>query len=680
MPPPPFDSAAPLSLCIVTPCPRHSCKGNRITALRWAGLLRSLGHHVALEEEWSGRPADALLALHAWKSAASVDRFRAAHQTAPVVVLLAGTDLYGDVHESRVTQETLARADRVVALQPEALRELAEPVRRKTRVVRQSAAPPRTRLALAADGLDITSDRAAAVTFDVSVIGHLRDVKDPFRTALAARRLAAHSRVRVLHAGEALTDAMRDAALAEQASNPRYRWLGVLSHARSLQLLASSRLTVISSHAEGGANVLVEAIACGVPVLSSRIAGVIGTLGESYPGYFEPGDDAALARLLCRCEEEPAFLALLARWSAKLAPLVTRERERDALASLLEELFPGRARPHLRSGERLDALGVELGAEEQLPFVRLADDVARGLAAPQKRLSCCWFYDAEGSRLFEEICATPEYYVTRAEDELLADHADAIVAQAPRGATLIELGSGSAAKTRHIIEALLRRQPTVRYVMIDISPAALAASARELIARYPQLEVVAITAEYAEGLARLPLVAPGSKLVLWLGSNVGNFHRDEAAAFLGRVRAILGADDRLVVGIDLRKERVRLEPAYDDAAGVTARFNLNLLARANRELEANFDLAGFRHRALWNEEAGRVEMWLDSVRDQRVRLGLLDREITFAKGEAIHTENSYKYSPAEIAELARAGCFKVAGQWFDRARLFSESLFAPEGG
>jgi dimethylhistidine N-methyltransferase len=317
-------------------------------------------------------------------------------------------------------------------------------------------------------------------------------------------------------------------------------------------------------------------------------------------------------------------------------------------------------------------------AEPPAPFSeRLAEDVRRGLLATPKHLSCCWFYDDEGSRLFEEICATPEYYVTRAEDELLATHAPAITAALPRGVTVVELGSGSATKTRRLLDELARDGRLARYVMIDISPAALAASSRALARDYPDLEVVAFRGAYEEGLARLDSLASAPRFVLWLGSNVGNLHRDEAAAFLAGGRARLAPADRLLVGIDARKDRATLERAYDDAAGVTARFNKNLLVRIDRELGGEFDPAKFRHRALWDEERGRVEMWLDSLEDQVVTIARLGLRVPLKRGESIHTENSYKYSEAEIDALAAAARLRVEARWFDGARRFSETLLAP---
>ncbi len=317
-------------------------------------------------------------------------------------------------------------------------------------------------------------------------------------------------------------------------------------------------------------------------------------------------------------------------------------------------------------------------AEPPAPLTeRLAEDVRRGLLATPKHLSCCWFYDDEGSRLFEEICATPEYYVTRAEDELLATHAAAITAALPGGVTVVELGSGSATKTRRLLHELASSSRLARYVMIDISPAALAASQRALARESPDLEVVAFRGDYEEGLAQLDALASPPRFVLWLGSNVGNLHRDEAAAFLAGCRARLAPTDRLLLGIDARKDRSTLERAYDDAAGVTARFNRNLLVRINRELGGDFDPARFRHRALWDEERGRVEMWLDSLEDQTVTIGRLALSVALRRGESIHTENSYKYSEAEIDALAAAARLRVEGRWFDGAHRFSETLLAP---
>ncbi len=335
-----------------------------------------------------------------------------------------------------------------------------------------------------------------------------------------------------------------------------------------------------------------------------------------------------------------------------------------------------------------------------------ARDVRQGLTCLPKHLACCYFYDGEGSMLFEEICQLPEYYLTRAEREILEARAGEIAAQLPAGVTLVELGGGSAVKTRLLIEALLRRhdvvarshdvvarspdhatgchgretvpqQWTLRYVPIDICSAMLEKSALKLVEDYAGLEVLAVAAEYREGLRHLQAETGQSKLILWLGSNVGNYHRPEAADFLRQVRQTMTAGDTLLIGIDLRKDRAVLERAYDDTQGVTADFNLNLLARINRELGGHFDLDAFRHRAIYDEEHGRIEMYLVSRRAQQVRIDSLSLEISLQAGEAIHTENSYKYSSAEIEALASAAGLRITAQWLDSQERFSVNLMAP---
>ena len=257
----------------------------------------------------------------------------------------------------------------------------------------------------------------------------------------------------------------------------------------------------------------------------------------------------------------------------------------------------------------------------------------------------------------------------------------------PAGAALVELGSGSAAKTRRLIAALLRRRGTLRYTPIDIARDALEESAGRLRDEFAALEVHALCGEYRDGLRRLDALrrTDGTggldrpQLILWLGSSVGNFERPRAAAFLSQVRATMAPDDRLLVGFDLRKARAVLEPAYDDARGVTARFNKNLLDRINRELGGRFDLRAFDHRAVYDEDAGRIRMSLVSRRDQVAPIAALGLRVPLAAGEAIHTENSYKYSLAEIRALAEAAGLEVERQWLDEGRRFCESLFRPAG-
>ena len=649
---------------IVTPAPPGSWKGNRVTALRWARILRELGHRVVLEQEYRGGRCDLLVALHARRSFPSVQRFRQRHPDLPLVVALTGTDLYEDLGTSADAKRSLELASRLVVLQPLGLLELPEGLRHKARAIYQSAEPPSGRVAVARDA------------FQVCVIGHLRPVKDPFRTALAARLLPSASKIRIVHLGAALSPDMAERARAEAASNPRYRWLGERPRGQALRVLAGSRLLVLTSRLEGGANVISEALAAGVPILSSRIPGSIGLLGSDYPGYFPAGDAEALAALLARAEADEAFYRTLANWCGRLKPLVDPARERASWDSLLAELNAqregcvGKEPPAMRPGFTL----IEGSRDEQL--AAFARDVKAGLTGSPKRLPCRYFYDHEGSRLFDAICALPDYYIPQAETEILRARAAEVAGLCPDGTLLVELGSGSAVKTRILIEALLRRQGMLRYIPVDISPTALEESSRSLLRDFPALIVTAVVAEYHAGLGHLKREADLPKLIVWLGSNIGNFDRSDAARFLRGLRDLMSPVDRVLVGIDLRKDRPTLDRAYDDPQGVTARFNLNLLVRINREFGGQFDLATFRHRAVYNEDAGRVEMYLVSARAQRVRVDHLRLEVPFAEGEAIHTEDSYKYSAAEIEGLATAADLRLEHQWFDAGGRFSVNLFA----
>jgi L-histidine Nalpha-methyltransferase len=311
------------------------------------------------------------------------------------------------------------------------------------------------------------------------------------------------------------------------------------------------------------------------------------------------------------------------------------------------------------------------------PVVEFATDVAAGLNAEPKHLSCRYFYDREGSRLFAAICELPEYYLTRAETEILERHARDIASLFQGDVTVIELGSGNAVKTRLLLEALLPGR-RVRYVPIDIWRPVLEESAADLLQRFPPLEIVAVAAEYHEGLRHLRSESDRPRLILWLGSNIGNFTREEAAVFLRRIRDTMTSADRMLVGVDLRKDRAVLEAAYDDAAGVTAAFNLNLLARINHELDGNFDLSAFQHRAIYNEVLGRIEMYLVSARDQSVTIERIGSTVRFAAGETIHTENSYKYSLAEIHGVATAAGLRDQCFWQDGAGRFELHLLAPQ--
>jgi len=326
--------------------------------------------------------------------------------------------------------------------------------------------------------------------------------------------------------------------------------------------------------------------------------------------------------------------------------------------------------PHLRRYAWIE----EDRNEQRDSFAQAVDE---GLASRPYSLPCRFFYDAVGSQLFEEICDLPEYYLTRAEHEILAHHADDIAARCPSPLFLAELGSGSSTKTRLLIEAFLRQQGSLRYVPVDISQSILEQSAESLIADYRGLEITAIASEYREGLHHLGKDTRLPKLIAWLGSNIGNFARDDARHFVSGIRDAMGVDDRLLLGVDLRKDARALERAYDDARGVTARFNKNLLARINRELGGAFDLADFDHRARVVDGGGRVEIGLVCRRSCEVRVAALGTSFRFARGDFIHTEDSIKYSQEEIAALARAAALRVDARWLDAGHRFCVALLAP---
>ena len=319
-----------MKITIVTPAGKGERSGNRATAVRWARVMRNLGHRVDITTDYEdGRP-DLLLAIHAWRSAAAIERYRERHPDAPLIVCLAGTDIYQFQHSHPAeTRRSMMLADALVGLHDLVSRSIPRAVHRKLHIIRQSAPPLRRA-------------KPAKRHFDVVVAGHLREVKDPFRAALAARALPDASRIRVVQMGQALDPGFGDLAIEEMRENPRYRWLGELPRGNVRRRMARARAMVISSRSEGGANVVSEAIMAGLPVLASRIDGNVGLLGRDYPGYFPVGDTDALTDLMLRIEQNPAFLARLERRIAALAPQFTEEREADAWRALLDRLVPAR--------------------------------------------------------------------------------------------------------------------------------------------------------------------------------------------------------------------------------------------------------------------------------------------------------------------------------------------------
>jgi dimethylhistidine N-methyltransferase len=292
----------------------------------------------------------------------------------------------------------------------------------------------------------------------------------------------------------------------------------------------------------------------------------------------------------------------------------------------------------------------------------------QGLRDSPKTLPCKFFYDAEGSRLFDRICELPEYYPTRTEYALLARRAEDIAALVGPQVGLVEFGSGAGIKIRLLLRAL--RNPAA-YVPVDISREHLLMAANSLAQDFPGLRIAPICADYTKTFV-LPHLAGARaqrNVGFFPGSTIGNFTPEEATIFLRRTARLLGRGSMMIVGVDLPKDRKILEAAYDDAEGVTAAFNLNLLHRINRELDGDFDVGSFRHEARWNAEKSRVEMHLVSRTQQAVRVG--SRRFAFAAGESIHTENSHKYDLVAFARLARGAGYRGVAVWTDPDNLFS---------
>jgi dimethylhistidine N-methyltransferase len=294
-------------------------------------------------------------------------------------------------------------------------------------------------------------------------------------------------------------------------------------------------------------------------------------------------------------------------------------------------------------------------------------DVLRGLAGPRKELPCKYFYDAEGSRLFEEICELPEYYLTRCELGILERHAGTMAGLLGPRCALIEYGSGSGRKTRLLLDHL---HDPAAYVPVDINKDFLLQSAEALAGSYPGLEVVPVCADFTRPF-EVPALrqAAARRGVYFSGSTIGNFGPPEAVALLRNIVRLVGPGGGLLIGIDLKKDARILEPAYNDSRGVTAAFNLNLLARINRELGGDFRLERFRHHAFYDAPHGRIEMQLVSREEQSVRIG--DEVFAFAEGEAIHTEYSYKYGLEEFAGMAARAGLRRDEVWTDERGLYS---------
>lgn len=317
-----------MKIHLVTPAGKKSRSGNRASALRWAAMLRRHGHGVTVDTDYHGEKIDLLIALHAWRSAGAIARYREKYPTGPLIVALGGTDVNSFLKsDPETTLRSIRYADALVCLHDLIAEELPADQRQKLRVIRQSALP-------------LPSERKPPSRwFDICVIGHLREEKDPFRAALAARLLPSSSRLRVIHLGKAHDANWARQAKREMKENPRYLWKGEVPNWRVRREYSRTRLMVISSLQEGGANVVSEAIVAGVPIIASNIAGNIGLLGENYPAYYRVADEKHLAELLARAESDPAWLTELALYCKQLAPLFTPDAEAAAWGQLVDSVY-----------------------------------------------------------------------------------------------------------------------------------------------------------------------------------------------------------------------------------------------------------------------------------------------------------------------------------------------------
>ena len=322
----------------------------------------------------------------------------------------------------------------------------------------------------------------------------------------------------------------------------------------------------------------------------------------------------------------------------------------------------------------LDLIKLPRSCEEKA----FSQAVVEGLSKLQKSLPCRYFYDLAGSKLFEQICELPEYYLTRTEQKIFEDNSTDIIDALDRELAIVEFGSGNSVKTRLLINAALNRQKHLHYVPIDISSSFLKASSQALLGEIDRLSITAIAAEYADAIPIIP-DPQEPRLFLFIGSNIGNFNRAEAVSFITKIRKQMHSQDRLLISFDLVKASHILEAAYNDAAGVTAAFNKNLLTRINRELGGTFSLSKFDHFAPFVKSDSRIEMRLISRCPQRVYIDNLQREFTFERDEYIHTENSHKYTFESFTEICRVAGLEIQNQWLDKHEWFAVALLKPRG-
>lgn len=323
---------------------------------------------------------------------------------------------------------------------------------------------------------------------------------------------------------------------------------------------------------------------------------------------------------------------------------------------------------------RFRIIGRQTGHELE----EFAEDVRRGLTSNPKRISPRYLYDRRGSWLFEKICDLEEYYQTRAETQILERYREEISDAIEGHASLIELGSGSSIKTRILLGSVMERGGSPTYVPIDVSRVMLAHSGARLARSFPSLDIAPLAADYDDALSHAHEMFDSPMCIIWLGSSIGNLDRDQAISFMRRVWACMDEDDRVLVGIDLRKDPKIIHAAYDDSEGVTKTFNSNILRRINRELDADFDTSEFDYHVHYDAQAGRVDMYQVSRRAQTVNIDMLDLSVEFEPGEKIWTESAVKYSLEEIDELAKIAGMTVDRQWINHEKGYTLNLFAPQ--
>ena len=304
-------------------------------------------------------------------------------------------------------------------------------------------------------------------------------------------------------------------------------------------------------------------------------------------------------------------------------------------------------------------------------------DVELGLSSSPKSIPPKYFYDEQGSRLFEQITRLEAYYPTRTEASILSDHGLEVIDAMGEAVTIVELGSGSSTKTRLLLDILAHRQQRVDYIPIDISPTVVTRFGEQLLADYPMLHIRGLICDYHQALDALKEEPGQRRLFLFLGSSLGNYHPHQATELLQEIRAAMADHDRLLLGLDLKKDPEVLHLAYNDPEGVTAAFNLNLLERINRELEGRFELERFAHKALYNLEEGRIEMYLESMMHQLIPIKAMGRSFSFRQGETIHTENSYKFDRQRLENILGQCDLKIERQFLDHRQWFSVNLIAP---